>query len=124
MLYVLTLLIAVIASFLRSLDFLGLESPGYEQLVQFSDPLVQLAVVGSVFIGMESGWMSGVALFAVFVLLTGLWTFSLASLGLVLSGHHEKSTRARKLSDCVCIERRVSRVPRANDPGSLQSAML
>ncbi len=79
MLNVLTFLIVVVASLLRSMDLLVMEPLDYGQLVKFSDPLVQLAAVCAVLIGTRTGFLSGVTLFVVFVLLTMVWTFSLAA---------------------------------------------
>lgn len=81
MLNFLTFLILVFASLLRSIDLLTMETLDYGQLVKFSDPLVQLATVCAVLIGTKTSFLSGVMLFVVFVLLTMVWTFSLASIG-------------------------------------------
>jgi hypothetical protein len=81
MLNLLTILIVVVASLLRSMDLLAMETLDYEQLIKFSDPLVQLPAVCAVFIATKISFLSGVTLFIVFILLTMVWTFSLLSMG-------------------------------------------
>ena len=84
MLNLATILIVVVASLLRSMDLLAMGTPDFEQLLKFSDPLVQLAAVCAVFIGTKTGFISGVTLFVVFILLTMVWTFSLPTIGFSL----------------------------------------
>ena len=80
--HLLTILVVVFASLLRAMDLLTLERFEYNQIVKYSDPLVQLAAVSAVFIAVKAGPGSGIALFATFILLTLVWTLSLGHIGL------------------------------------------